>query len=94
VKWNTPYVRLLHQTALSEEHGRANKSESRVVSSGNLTPFDKSGRAVVLEILAAAKMTFLVKMVADRIVDRNEYLERFSAPEFRHRALSSLERLV
>jgi hypothetical protein len=65
-----------------------------VVSSGNLTPFGKGRRSIDFEVLAAAKMTFLVKIVADRSVDRNEFLERFGAPEFCHRALSLPERLV
>jgi len=59
-----------------------------------LTPFGKGGRSAEFEVLATAKMTFLVKMVVDRSVDRNEFLERFLTPEFRHRALSSPERLV
>lgn len=65
-----------------------------MVSSGNLTPLGKGGRSVEFEVLAAAKVTFLVKMVADRSADPCEYLERFRAPKFRHRALSSPERLV
>ena len=68
-------VRLPRQAwALSEESGRATKFEPPVVSSGNLTPFGKGGRSVEFEILAAAKMTFLVKMVVNRSVDRNELL--------------------
>jgi hypothetical protein len=63
-----------------------------VVSSGNLTPFCEGERSVKFEVLATAKMTFLVEMVVDRSVDRGEFLERFSAPEFRHRALSPPER--
>ena len=47
---------------------------SHLVSSGNLTPFGKGERAVEFEDLAAAKMTFLVKMVVDRSMDRNEFL--------------------
>ena len=65
-----------------------------MVSSGNLTPFGKGRRSIDFEVLAAAKMTFLVKIVADRSVDRNEFLERFGAPDFCHRALSLPERLV
>ncbi len=61
-------------TVLSEERRRASKSEPLVVSSGNLTPFGKGERAVEFEDLAAAKMTFLVKMVVDRSMDRNEFL--------------------
>jgi len=53
-----------------------------------LTPFGKGERAIEFEDLAAAKMAFLVKMVVDRSVDRNELLERFRTPEFRHRTLS------
>ena len=59
---------------LSEEYGRANKSGPPVVSSGNLTPFGESGRSVEFEVLAVAKMTFLVEMIVDRSVDRNELL--------------------
>ena len=80
--------------ALSEECGRANKSGPPVVSSGNLTPFGESGRSVEFEVLAAAKVTFLVKMVVDRSMDRNEFLERFRTPEFGHRLLSSAEWLM
>jgi len=60
--------------ALSEERGRARKSEPLVVSHDNLAPFGKGERAVEFEVLAAAKMTFLVKMVVDRSMDRNELL--------------------
>ena len=60
--------------ALSEERERGRKSEPPVVSSGNFTPFGKSERAIGFEYLAAAKMTFLVKMVVDRGMDRNEFL--------------------
>jgi len=56
-----------------------------------LTPFGKRDRSVEFEVLVAVKMTFLVEMVVDRSVDRGELLKRFRAPEFRHRALSSLE---
>ena len=80
--------------ALSEERGRARKFDPPVVSSGNLTPFGKGERAIEFEDLAAAKMAFLVKMVVDRSVDRNELLERFHTPEFRHRTLSLAKRLV
>ena len=59
---------------LSEERWRGRKSEPPVVSSGNLTPFGKGERAIEFEDLAAAKMTFLVKMVVDRSMDRNEFL--------------------
>jgi len=45
-----------------------------VVSSGNLTPFGKGERVVGFEDLAAAKLTFLVKMVVERSIDRNEFL--------------------
>ena len=60
--------------ALSEERWRGRKSEPPVVSSGNLTPFGKGERAIEFEDLAAAKMTFLVKMVVDRSMDQNEFL--------------------
>ena len=79
---------------MSEERGRARILRPPVVSSGNLTPFGKGGQAVDFEVLAAAKMTFLVKMIVDRSVGLSEFLERFGAPEFRHRALSSPEWLV
>ena len=59
---------------LSEESGRANKSRPPVVSSGNLTPFGKGVRSVEFEVLAVAKMTFLVEMIVDRSVNRNELL--------------------
>jgi hypothetical protein len=54
---------------LSEESDRARKSDPPVVSSGNLTPLGKGSRSVEFEVLAAAKMTFLIKMVVDRSVD-------------------------
>ena len=79
---------------LSEERGRAGKSEPPVVSSGNLTPFGKGERAIEFEDLAAAKMTFVVKMVVDRSMDRNEFPYRCNASELCHRVLSSPERLV
>ena len=78
-------------TALSEESGSAIKSGPPVVSCGNLTPFGKGVRSAEFEVMAAAKMTFLVKIVVDRSVDRGESLEKFSAPKFRHGTLSSLE---
>ena len=56
-----------------------------------MTPSSKGGRSVDFEVLAAVKVTFLVKMVVDRSVDRGEFLEKFSAPKFRHGTLSSLE---
>ena len=60
--------------ALSEESGSAIKSGPPVVSCGNLTPFGKGVRSVEFEVLAVAKMTFLVEMIVDRSVDRNELL--------------------
>jgi len=50
---------------LSEESGSAIKSGPPVVSCGNLTPFGKGVRSAEFEVLAAAKMTFLVKMVVN-----------------------------
>ena len=72
--WSPEQIACAAAAALSEESGRATKFEPPVVSSGNLTPFGKGGRSVEFEILAAAKMTFLVKMVVNRSVDRNELL--------------------
>ena len=63
-------------------------------SARNLTPFGKGGRSVDFEVPAAVKMTFLIEMVVDRSVGRGELLKRFRAPKFRHRALSSSERLM
>ena len=51
--------------ALSEESGSAIKSGPPVVSCGNLTPFGKGVRSAEFEVMAAAKMTFLVKMVVN-----------------------------
>ena len=59
---------------LSEERGCANKPEPPVFSSGNLTPFGKGERAVEFVFLAAAKMTFMFKMVVDRSLDRYQLL--------------------
>jgi hypothetical protein len=39
-----------------------------------LTPLGKGDGAVELEGTAAVKMTFLIEMVVDRSVDRNEFL--------------------
>ena len=44
------------------------------ISCSELTPFGKGGRSVEFEVLAAAKMAFLVKMVVDRSVDRGKFL--------------------
>jgi hypothetical protein len=41
-------------------------------------------RAIEFEDLTATKMAFLVKMAVNRSADRNELLERFRTPEFRH----------
>ena len=59
---------------MSEESGPVIKFRPPVVSSGNLTPFGKSDRSVEFEVMAAAKMTFLVKMIVDRSMDRYEFL--------------------
>ena len=50
---------------LSEECRRPRKSEPPLFSGSNLTPFSKGERAIEFEDLAAAKVTFLVKMVVD-----------------------------
>ena len=64
----TPVLRqiaLLLSQALSEESGSAIKSGPPVVSCGNLTPFGKGVRSAEFEVMAAAKMTLLVKTVVN-----------------------------
>jgi hypothetical protein len=59
-----------------------------------LTPLSKRGGAIELEVFAAVKMTFLIEMVVDRRMDRCQLLKRLRTPEFRHRSLTSPERLM
>jgi hypothetical protein len=79
---------------LSEQKKHSIENHIAPSSGGNLTPFGKGGRPVDFEVPAAVKVTFLVEMIVDRSVGRGEFLKRFRAPEFRHRALSSSERLM
>jgi hypothetical protein len=59
---------------LSEEKKHRIENHIAPGSGANLTPFGKGGRAVELEVSAAVKVTFLVKMVVDRRLNRGELL--------------------
>ena len=64
------------------------------VSDRQLTPFGQGGGTVLLEDIAAVEVLILVEVVVYRGVDRSEFLKCGRTSEFRHRTLSSPERLV
>ena len=64
------------------------------LSRGELTPFSKCDRAVLLEDIATVEVTFLVEVVVDRGMDGGEFLQGFYVPELRHHLLSSAEWLM
>lgn len=57
-------------------------------------PFEQGRRAILLEDVAAVYVTVVIEVVVDRGVSGGKLLQSFDVPEFRHRALSSAERLV
>ena len=81
------------------EHCQTNLSRPAKVaglrrSGRQLTPLGQDGGAVLLEDVAAVEVAVLIEMIMDRGVDRGEFLKRLCTPEFRHRSLSSPERLM
>ena len=59
-----------------------------------MTPFGKSGSAVLLEDIAAVEVTVLVEVIVDRSMGGGKFLQGLYVSELRHRAFSSSERLV
>jgi hypothetical protein len=52
------------------------------------TPFGQGGGAVQFESLSAVEGAFLIEMVVDRGMDRDEFLQRSHASESQHRSFS------
>ncbi len=70
------------------------KSVNSGSSGRNLTPLSQSGRAVLLEGIAATEMAVLVEMIVDRGVSGSKLLQGLDVPEPGHRSFSSSKRLV
>jgi hypothetical protein len=63
-------------------------------SGRQLTPFGQRGSAIFFEGFAAVEVALLIEVVVKRGMDGSELLQGLYVSEFRHRPLSSPERLV
>ena len=52
-----------------------------------MTPLNESGSAVKLAVFSAVEVAFLLKMIVDRGMDRDEFLQVSHAAEAQHRPL-------
>jgi hypothetical protein len=59
-----------------------------------LAPLSESRSAVKLEVFSAVEVAFLVEMIVDRRVDRDEFLQCSRSSEPQHGELSSSKRLM
>lgn len=60
-------------------------------SAGKQLPFGQGGRTAFAVGLTINEVAFLSKMVVNRSVNRDEFLQRLHSPEPQHRAFSSSE---
>ncbi len=87
----------LNQTLSGRCQSNANQSpncEAARLSGRQLTPLSQSGRAVLLEDVAAVEVMVEVEMVVDRGVNGGEFLQGLYISELPHRSFSSSEWLV
>ena len=63
-------------------------------SGRKLAPLGQSSGAFFLEDVTAVEVAALIEMIMDRGMDGGEFLQGFNVPKFRHRTLSSSERLM
>ncbi len=63
-------------------------------SGRQLSPLGQRGGAVLLEGVTTTEVTVSIEVIVDRGVDGGEFLKGLYIPEFRHRPLSSSERLM
>ena len=67
---------------------------TRRALSRELTPLGQGSGTVELENLPIVEVAFLIKVIVDRGMSRDEFLKRFDVPKFGHRSFSSSERLM
>jgi hypothetical protein len=59
-----------------------------------LPPLGQGSGAIEFEVLPIEEVTFLIEMVVNRSVDRDEFLKCGGTSKFRHRVFSSPEGLM
>jgi hypothetical protein len=80
--------------AVSLTRTKLQKRPEPEISGRQLTPLGQSDRASLLEDVAAVEVALLMEVVLDRGVNGGKFLQGPDVPEFRHRTLSSSERLM
>ncbi len=80
--------------ALSEQWKGTSKCSLQGYSGHQFAPLGQGGRAVLLEDVAAVKVTVLIEVIVDRGVGGGKFLQGLYISELGHRRFSSSERLV
>ena len=80
--------------ALSEQWKGTSKCSLQGCSGHQFAPLGQGGSPVLLEDVAAVKVTVLIEVIVDRGVGGGKLLEGLHVSELGHRRFSSSERLV
>ena len=81
-------------TAMSEQWKGISKCSLQGCSGHQFAPLGQGGSPILLEDVAAVKVTVLIEVIVDRGVGGGKLLEGLHVSELGHRRFSSSERLV